>query len=266
LINLGFGFAAAKVGPHANNASQDDAIHPFSEHSSDEDEIALHRRQGSANDGSSAQMGSARDDTGLEILAQADGTSSKPATQSRLQSTVVPAVKPSAGARRPSQLQDLFSGLRHLKLVPSTLPVPPVTEQPDQVGTFETPDLKATRRWLRCKPEIRTQVTRLWETARKENNKMSKAEYLDYHLSACRVLVQEYEDAGVFDESVEWETALADFREDARGKTALTFNLFFESVFERPTCGQTRSGWASMSGSSRCWCNRPRASSLIRQA
>jgi len=237
-----YGRGGTHVGSGSDDATQDNAVHAYAGDSalSDEDEGgASGRRQARRQFGSNAagEAGLATlgglSSFGLELLVRTDTVvAAKPLARLRRQSSV-------DTQRKPSLFEDRFPGLRLLNLVsppPTTVPRhQPEADPPDpstQQGMFETAELKAKRRWLRFKPEIRAQVSRLWDVAKTEGNKMAEAEYLDYHLSASHFLMEEFEDEAEFDESSAWETAMEDWQTDCKGKPWLSFDMFFESVFE----------------------------------
>ena len=56
---------------------------------------------------------------------------------------------------------------------------------------FETVENKKARRALRLDHAVRQQVQTLWDTADTKLFRMRRDEYLDYHLSACRWLMEE---------------------------------------------------------------------------
>jgi len=146
----------------------------------------------------------------------------------------------SGAAKKPSLYDDRFPGLRLLESSRSAATGPSKSQlaEPSSVaasgltaeGDFETPELKAKRRWLRFKPEIRKQIQQLWEVVATDGGRMPACEYLDYHRSAFAFVMST--EGNEFDESLAWETAMADFKSDGRGQPALTFDMFFESVFE----------------------------------
>lgn len=234
ISSLRRGSTAVRVAPSMDCNFEHDLVQPFTENDSDDE-------WQQKNEG---QMEILQIDTsehklsgfGLELL---DRTSMKPTPRLRLPSAVeisAPTTPCQAEPKRQSLLPNIFPGLRLLNVVAQAREVQEELrtqgESEIRKGEFETPALKAKRRWLRFKPQIREQIARLWEIVEKENNRMLAAEYLDYHLSAYHVIKEEYEGMDAFDESEEWEAALTDLRDDLKGATTLTFELFFESVFE----------------------------------
>lgn len=102
----------------------------------------------------------------------------------------------------------------------------------DEVKEIDYEDIamKKRRKEIRRDKQLQAVVKRLWNVAETKNFRISRFEYLDYHLSVTRVLLEQEEEE--FDESDVWESGMSDWKDDAKGQDLLHYDVFFDSVFE----------------------------------
>ena len=115
---------------------------------------------------------------------------------------------------------------------------PPVPAQyiEDCNAKFYEPRMLAARARLRWSPKIRRQALRLWRVAELKHKRMDKFEYLDFHLSVYRWLIDQNlneDDIGPQDDHDALAAGLEDWERDcAAGCVGLTCDAFVVSLFQ----------------------------------
>ena len=122
---------------------------------------------------------------------------------------------------------------------------PPVPAQyiEDCNAKFYEPRMLAARARLRWSPKIRRQALRLWRVAELKHKRMDKFEYLDFHLSVYRWLIDQNlneDDIGPQDDHDALAAGLEDWERDcAAGCVGLTCDAFVVSSSSSRMRGST---------------------------